>query len=49
MAGYLPPRHPDQPEEVLPDLPDVINDVEEDKPRKGDVIAVSEWYKQHYR
>jgi hypothetical protein len=39
-SSYLPPSHPDQPEEIIDDLPDTLPDEEIDKPQQELVIQV---------
>jgi hypothetical protein len=39
-SSYLPPSHPDQPEEIIEALPSDIPDEDVDKPREDLVIQV---------
>jgi len=40
-VSYLPPSHPDQPEEIIQDLPSDLPDEDIDKPQSELVIQVS--------
>jgi len=40
-VSYLPPSHPDQPEEIIEDLPSDLPDEDIDKPQPDLVIQVS--------
>jgi hypothetical protein len=40
-SSYLPPSHPDQPEEVFEDLPTEVPDEDIDKPQSDLVIQAS--------
>lgn len=40
-SSYLPPSHPDQPEEVLENLPKDLPDEDIDKPQRDLVIQAS--------